>query len=257
MFSKYRAVGNKYKILFPLLLSNKFFRKKGFQPDVKFIILARSRTGSTMLINYLKKIPSAFVESELMRRKFLLPFWGKIPELVFGYHPKKYKIAGFKCFYYHPIDDWDSNRFIYDYLLSHPDIKVIHWQREDLFAVIISRYIAMKTGKWAKTDKEKEIESFTISESAFKYDLETSISQINKVKNLFLGHKNYLEITYEDVVHRNKLPLLFEFLGVDASGIRHNSQSKQKTDDKYSRIINIDELKKIYQNRISEIINNE
>lgn len=187
-----------------------------------------------------------------MGRKLFLPFWERIPDLIYGKSKHAYNLSGFKFFYYHPVDDSDSSRYIYKYIFDHPEIKVIHWLREDLFAVILSRFIALKTGKWARTKNETEITAFAINVKEFEYELEKTLSEIQTVKQLFKDYDNYFELSYEDVTERNKLNDLLEFLEVKDFKLSHNSKSSQGSKNKYKFIENIDELQKIYEERIAQ-----
>ncbi len=213
--------------------------------NTKFIIISRSRTGSTMLINHLRKIPYSYIKGEIMGRKKGILFWKLIPDLLYdNYLP--YKLIGFKYFYYHPIDDYDANNHIYEYLSTHPEIKIIHWLREDLFAVILSRYIAELRNAYAKSKKEKKLKDFKINEMNFKIELEKTLAQINTIRNLYSKHENYREFTYEDIVVRDKLNDIFNYLDVQGDDIVYESKTKQDTEKKYKHITNLDNLRVIY-----------
>lgn len=219
----------------------------------KVIIISRSRTGSNMLIKYLKKIPDSFIQGEIMKVKKWIPFWNKIPKLFYESHLGKFNIVGFKYFYYHPTDDWDSNNKLIEYLFDHTEIKVIHWVREDLFAVLMSWYLAYETGQWVKSKKKVELDKFTINEAHFKYVLEKSIGQIQAIRKTFSTHPNYREFSFEDVVKREKLNDIYKFLGFDNIDIKHTAKTSQKSSKKYDCIVNIDKLLRIYNDRMEQI----
>lgn len=253
MIFRYRGLWSKYKVFIPLLWLH-YIGKRNLsnKPPIKFLIISRSRTGSTMLINYLKRVPNSYVQSELMGRKAFIPFWKRIPDLVFN--KRGDHLLGFKYFYYHPVDDWDSNSFIFQYIFSHPEIKVIHWMREDLFAVVMSRYIAVATGRWAKAKKESKcLKEFTIDEHSFKWDLERTHGFITGVRRMFSSYENYLELTYEDVTEKDGLEKMFKFLGLSNFTVNHTFHTSQKSKDKYGFVRNIDALKKIYDETMNSL----
>lgn len=219
------------------------------QSSSKFIIISRSRTGSTMIINYLKKSPGSFIQREIMGRKKSTILWKKIPELFFNKN-LSYNLVGFKYFYYHPVDDYDSNNHVFQFLAKHREVKIIHWLREDLFAVILSRYIAERTKTYEHTKKSRPLSTFKVDETEFSYELEKTIAQIKSVRSLFSTFENYAEFTYEDITQRGKLQEVFDFLKVDSQGIEHETKTSQRSREKYKFVKNLKSLKEIYLERM-------
>lgn len=243
-----------YLLFAYLSISNlKVMRKIGLAnvPATRFVIISRSRTGSTMLISYLRKIPGSLVLGEILGKKRLIPCWKRVPELFFGNHWKSRRLVGFKYFYYHPIDDWDSSNLVLEFLMQNPDIKIIHWVREDLFATLISRFIAVETDHWRLKNKSTELADFEINIARFKCELEKTLANIALTRNLLASMPNYKEISYEDIVERGKLKELYAFLGYPEIPIHYDTRSSQNSSKKYNKIKNIDVLRQLYLERIT------
>ena len=74
----------------------------------KFVIIARSRTGSNLLRSYLNSHPNIEAHDELFRelkRKSCQEIW----KGLFIKKNKKIKYVGFKIFYYHPLEGSDNS----------------------------------------------------------------------------------------------------------------------------------------------------
>ena len=140
---------SKYFIDFGLQKANNDYQK--------FIILARSRVGSNLLISYLNSHPNIHALGEMFgnnhneaninfRKENPLKF---LNEFCFRSYAKGIKAVGFKIFYYHPVNG--ESRAIWDDLKNMKDLKIIHLKRENILRTHLSRAIAGQTDKWTVT----------------------------------------------------------------------------------------------------------
>ena len=221
-----------------------FIKVFGYKSYNKFIIISRSRTGSTFLIQLLNSHPNIVAQGELflhLNQKSTIEIWNKI----FSYYPHKIKYVGFKLFYYHPVDS--ENKDIWKYILNDKSIKIIHLVRHNMLRTIISRKIANKTSQWHIQDTRDKIKT---TEKKVTINIEECIEEFNKIRkwetetrNYFLNHE-FFEISYEDLEFKKDLVLkdLLNFMNIRFYKTSSNVQ-KQNTEKLEELIINYTELK--------------
>jgi LPS sulfotransferase NodH len=117
----------------------------GYREYIPFIICTRSRTGSNMLVSMLDSHPQVFVRGEIFGR-----MEGEDPQerlrRFFSDYPKWIRAAGFKIFYYHPLDaDGDV---LWQSLSEWPKLRVIHLRRRNVLRTLLSRAIAGQNDVW-------------------------------------------------------------------------------------------------------------
>ena len=117
----------------------------------RFIVLSRSRTGSSLLISYLHSHPNVTAQGEIFARLDGRKA-GVMLSNVFCKQPLYIKASGFKIFYYHPVDD--DTREIWPLLVKAKDLHVIHLKRRNILRTLISRKIAELQDSWNVTDSE-------------------------------------------------------------------------------------------------------
>jgi LPS sulfotransferase NodH len=105
----------------------------------KFIVLSRSRTGSTMLISLLNSHPNICAEGEIFSKLNGRRSQDVLAK-VFSRQPRFIKARGFKIFYYHPQDD-KKNR-VWDDLIDMTGLSVIHLKRRNILRTALSRKLA-------------------------------------------------------------------------------------------------------------------
>ncbi len=117
----------------------KIFRVVGGREFRPFIVLSRSRTGSNLLVTYLNSHPNIYCKGEMFGRlngrnykSVLRVFLSKQPFYV--------RAAGFKLFYYHPMDVEGCP--IFDDLERMKELRVIHLKRRNVLRTITSWKIA-------------------------------------------------------------------------------------------------------------------
>ncbi|MEL6589293.1 MAG: sulfotransferase [Bacteroidota bacterium] len=206
----------------------------------KFVVVTRSRTGSTLLITLLNSHKEIIAYGEKFRR-LGDKSCQDIYEEVFPKKSRKY--IGFKIFFYHPLDSED--RSVWEMLEKDKSIKIIHLRRENQLRVHISRLIAGKTEKWLNSGGEKTSigeRKVEIDMKELYQDFEITNSSIAEAKQRFKDHKS-MDLSYEELVadKEQALKRVLDFLGLDE--MKLESQLKRQNPEKIRDLVtNYDEL---------------
>lgn len=181
----------------------------------KFIILTRSRTGSTLLVKLLNSHPLVETQVEPFRRKFWRSssmIWSR----VFSFKPKHIQQVGFKLMYYHDYDLKKNN--VWHILQNNREVKVIHLQRRNLLRCLVSREIAFQTNVF----HSYQIKNAGTLEKPYIYmkpddviqDLELTIQLKQDALNLLKNHQ-IMKLYYEDFLNNHeKFEEIFKFLNL-------------------------------------------
>ena len=185
-----------YRVLSDRLL----FYGVGHTNFKRYIMLSRSRTGSSMLKTFLDSHPNIHAEWEILNNlkgRNYKDVLGK----AFCKEPYYIKAKGFKIFYYHPFDD-ESNDIWVD-LVTMENLWVIHLKRRNIFHTLISYKIASNQDVWVdtssnrKNSKNKAV-TFTAKE------LEEGFKQTRKWEKcgdeMFKDHP-LVSVYYEDLIN--------------------------------------------------------
>ena len=227
-------------------------REKTF-PDSQFtpfIVLARSRTGSNMLISFLNSHPNIIANGEIFHTindKDCL----NILEKEFAEQSPHVKAKGFKVFYYHPLDDPKSD--LWQHLVNIKNLHIIHLKRRNILRTLISRKIAGNQKIWSV----KKASDFLIPSlgNAIEFnarELEkgfiTTREWEKKGDDLFRNHP-LLNVFYEDLVKEPEelFKKITRFLGVCYIPPSTDLQ-KQNSEKTTELLINFDELKSHFAN---------
>lgn len=223
-------------------------RVGGQKKYTKFIIVTKSRTGSSLLTSYLDSHPEVRCFEEIFRRlgsSTTKQAW----ENIYGKRNKRVKAVGFKIFYYHPLDSDD--RSVWDLIYKNADLKVIHLIRENSLRTIVSREIAVKTNKWNNKGDG------TMDQSKKKIhldpkDLMKQLDEIRVYQNEFrkkMSNKEMKEISYEELVANrdSTMSTLFEFIGVAPNPVS-TFLKKQNKEELKDLIVNYDEVSQTLKN---------
>ena len=209
----------------------------------KFIVLSTARTGSNLLLSLLESHPQIYVRGEILAK-----LEGRDPVRVLSgiwrRQPRSVRAAGFKIFYYHPIDD-KSNR-IWEMLAQMEDLHVVHLKRRNKLRTLVSEKLAHKTHNWKGTNVGAQIEgngkSVTIS-----IDLLTKeIEQIEKWElngdNIFAA-SHMITVWYEDLVRdpETEIRKITDFLHVQPH-VPKTFLKKQNPEPLRTLLTNYDEL---------------
>lgn len=165
----------------------------------KFIILARSRTGSNLLISYLNNHPAIIAETEIFR-----DLQGEKPEQIlpklFRSYPSRIKAVGFKIFYYHPLHT--DGTALWKELVGMEDLHIIHLKRRNILRTLISRKIAKQKDKWASFDTESStleaIKSVRFEVSELEEGFQQTRQWEEEGDRIFQNHP-LLTLYYEDL----------------------------------------------------------
>ena len=183
-------------VKFSKITKNKLFGHKKYK---KFVVISRSRTGSTLLMALLNKHTNIICEGELFKNldnKSCAEIW----HTLYNSKNKKIKQVGFKLFYYHPFDE---DKSVWDFIKKDTDISIIHLTRKNLLKSYVSQKIGEKTKQW--TENVNRPHNFDVSSKQivldFKECLETfeTISTFETNARQTFNDREIIEVTYEDL----------------------------------------------------------
>lgn len=210
----------------------------------KFIILARSRTGSNMLVSFLNSHQNIYASGEIFRRLNGQNYQDILAK-AFAKQPDYVKARGFKIFYYHPTDE-ESNS-LWQELIDMNNLLVIHLKRKNILRTLVSKKIAVVQDHWAdKSAKKHHLNSkksvtFTVEElqEGFRETREWEKNGDKKFRNHPL-----LTVYYEDLVTgpEKTFRKITEFLGVPYAK-PETDLNRQNPETFRTLVKNYDELK--------------
>ncbi len=229
--------------LFKRSVKAAYFRLNGNQEYQKFVVITRSRSGSTLLMSLLKSHPQVQMygeEYQYLHGGSSSSLWNQI----FGYYPSHIRAVGFKIFYYHPLDN--NKRDVWQLIQQNPDIKVIHLIREDMLEVHVSRQVAGLSGQWNSQQKKKTVDQIELDFEVCLEDFERTSRWIAETNESF-GDKMYA-VRYEALVQDTPgtMRRLFKYLGIPAIEV---STNLRKQNQKHIRnlISNFEEVKQKFK----------
>jgi len=224
-------------------LVNRVLAVCGHKDFRKFIVLSRSRTGSNLLLSYLNSHPGVFAKGEIFQQLRGRDH-KKIMASVFNRQPRHIQAAGFKIFYYHPLDD--KNSPVWRELLAVPELHVIHLRRRNILKTLVSRKIAEIEGSWktasAKAAAKKPNAVFIGSEELRQGFFETREWEM-KAERMFAG-RPMLHLDYEYLIAdpHGAFKQIADFLGLAYRPPR-TRMKKQNPLAVNALLANYDELK--------------
>jgi LPS sulfotransferase NodH len=137
-----------------------------------FIIVSSARSGSNLLVGYLRQVSQAACLGEILRSDFVgKPGWDRLVqrldlpaeaaslhdrdltgfwELVLARGLRRRRWLGAKAFYYHRRDDPVWERF------GEADHRIIHLWRDATFDQYVSRLLAVTSGEWKSPSAERD-----------------------------------------------------------------------------------------------------
>ena len=215
-----------------------------------FIVLTRSRTGSTLLISYLDSHSRIKAENEIFHR-IRDNSYESILNQTFSKQPPSISAKGFKIFYYHPMDDKSGK--LWDYLLSIENLHVIHLKRNNILRTIISRKIAGTQNVWSV--REDTSKSHTFPKKTIELSVDEVENEIRYTRRLedwgderFKNHP-LISIYYEDLVARPEETFrkILQFLGIAYEKPR-TDLIRQNPEAASELVVNYPELKAHFLN---------
>lgn len=193
---------------------NSLFGNRDYQ---KFVIISDSRTGSTLLMDYLNSHPQILALGEEFRDlngKSCREIWSKT-----FCNRRGLKCVGFKLFYHHPRNRIDQN--VWKFIEEDKNVVIIHLTRKNILRSYISKQIGLKTKKW--TEHIQSTESFKIEEKKITIDIEGCIQNLEDIEQMikktnekFRSHK-VIPIEYEQMVgnREKELNKIFEIMKLE------------------------------------------
>lgn len=183
----------------------------------KFVVLARPRTGSNLLVSLLQSHPNLRLFYELFNKSLSnKTFWDFInydiddvyqykeeepvsflKKLVYREMPKSVSGVGFKLFYTHARSSNENQ--VWDYLKESKDLNIIHLKRKNLLKTHLSEQIALKTQIWVGKKNPSQI-------YPIKLDYSNTLEFFNSIKKQeeknhdFFSDHNVFEVYYEDIL---------------------------------------------------------
>jgi LPS sulfotransferase NodH len=215
------------------------------------IVLARSRTGSNLLVSLLNSHPLIRIRGEKCARLHGQDIY-EVLKTAFSARSPKVCLAGFKLFYYHP-NDQDSD-LLWQTLVALPNLKVIHLRRENILRTLLSRKIASVQDVWKNSGETADAEGVKprLTVHLSQGELEKGFTQTRGWEQwgeqLFREHAMHA-VTYEELVEDRDetMERLFEFLGVEGWSTE-TVLEKQNTQRLSELIENYDDLCHAFQN---------
>lgn len=192
-------------------LEGALFGSKDYTP---FVVLSRSRTGSTYLLDLIGSNSQVVIRGELFRRRGLVPH-SVLFKAIFGKYPSSVSAVGFKIFYYHPNGSDDET--IWELLSALPEIRVVHLVRRNVLRSVVSRHIASARKSWAMTKSAVQEQRPIFIEPATILDELRVMSALAAKRLALFDSAQVLELTYEDLVSQTQRAIkdVGGFLGVN------------------------------------------
>ncbi len=180
------------------------------------ILLSRSRSGSTLLLDMLNQHPRVDLHGEALGRVHSRSARSLVDQ-VFGRYVPTVRVAGFKVFYDHPLDD-DTGQ-LWDRLAEMDDLHVLHLRRENLLRCELSLKRAEITGVWGL---RQDGSAGPVDPGPVHLDpdqLRDAFEQTRNDQTHALGRladKALLEITYEELTQESPATFrrITDFLGL-------------------------------------------
>ena len=165
-----------------------------------FVIVSQARSGSNLLVSLLGSHPHVEASGELLKRLHGADVATRVAE-IYGPKPRRIRAAGFKCFYYHPLDDRAAP--MWERLLEVPDLHLVHLQRRNVLRTVTSRKLASLTGAWLARGAEARAGVATKPTITFTpEELRTAFEQCDRWVaecELRTGDRPLHEVAYEDL----------------------------------------------------------
>jgi len=209
----------------------------------RFIILARSRTGSNLLISYLNHHTHIIAQTELFQNASRDSFESVLND-IFKSYPIPIKAVGFKIFYYHPING--DGTALWEKLVAMKDLHVIHLKRRNILRTMISRKIAAQKDSWtafeAKDQAGQATKRVTFTPAELTEGFEQTRSWEEEGERMFKEHP-LLTLYYEDLAESPEkiFQNITEFLGLDYQTPKtfFQKQNPEKTSDLLGNYIDL------------------
>ena len=226
---------------------------------VRFVCIGYARTGSTLLMRSLNnhsrvmgfgeivknidRYPQHYHEFETSQALFERDPARFLQTMVFRKYPPQIDAVGFKIFYHHAPRDTAWGRGVWDYLLSQPELRVLHLKRRNKLKTLLSEKQAGETEEWIRYSDDKEPAAVHIAPAEAQSFFERLTAWEAEYDALFAGHP-HCEVVYEQLTRDlpGGLRQIQTFLGVPHEDV-HPGTEKRPRRSLSSQIDNYDALK--------------
>lgn len=221
-----------------LFLRRWVWKKREYQP---FIILGAGRTGTNLLIQYLRSHPGVVCYNEVLHLH--KPIYGYphldhflkesgdrlrkqsaarfLEQCIFGPRSRKVKAAGFKYIYWHGEGEgWQKNNNAA--VLGIAGLKVLHLRRRNKLDQFVSEKVARQQKSWSSEQAAGANNTrISIAPEEFKAFVPRITALEEKYEALF-GHMPMHSLYYEDLVQkpREEMDAVFVFLGLEKRAVQ-------------------------------------
>lgn len=240
---------------------------------IRFIILANGRSGTTLVANGLADHPQVLVYGELFhrdpvrraddasRRTIGAGVWRRLPQGVaacgetedgaayvarlFAQAPGAYRAIGFKLGKGHAREG--ASNSVWPYLASLRSLRVVHIQRANWLATLISRERAVRTRVW-HTPTPPRSQPFRLDPELCRRHFERLETNAALAAPL-LEQRPVLEVDYDDLSadFSSCMQRIWTFLEADPLHVP-SRMSKIAKLEPHEEIVNYDELRKLFRN---------
>ena len=231
-----------------------------------FVVLGLHRTGSNLLISALdahrQVVVSGelFMEHERSRRMYGTTAQGEfyrdgtdgatfLDQHVFGAgYPPGTEAVGFKLFFNHATTDPAAT--VWQRLAQDPSVRVIRVQRKNLLDVYLSNEIALRTGEWWCSPKQKPtlVPPFPLSASMLERFFEYASSRERWADEAFRIHASIVVQYERDLMcsYDTCMVRVQSFLNLTPQGTPPRIR-KQAVRSALEQISNYQELQRIFE----------
>ena len=194
-----------------------------------FVIVSSARSGSNLLVSYLRQVHEAACFGEIFRGEFPdKPGWDKLAkrldlpasarelhrsdptafwELVLAQGLRRRRWLGAKIFYYHREDNALWSRF------EAADHRVLHLWRDSTFDQYVSRLLAVETGEWKAGDGSAEPRVAFDRDDYLRYR-DGIRDGLERTRERFGRSERFVDIEYRQLTdHRFVEDLLLDLFG--------------------------------------------
>jgi hypothetical protein len=211
-----------------------------------FVVVSSARSGSNLLVSYLRQVAGAACFGEIFRGEFPhKPGWDKLArrlelpasarelhradltaywELVLSQALRQRRWAGAKIFYYHREENALWSRF------EAADHRVLHLWRDSTFDQYVSRLLAVDSGEWKAGDGSAESRVTFDRDDYLRYRESTRLG-LERARERFGGSERFVDIEYRQLSDRRfvedlLLRLFGEPIAVEETLRRQRGQDK-------------------------------
>jgi len=192
-----------------------------------FVIVSSARSGTNLLVSYLRQVAQAACFGEIFRGEFpARPGWEQLAsrldlpasardlhrhdlrafwELVLEQGLRRRRWLGAKIFYYHREADAVWDRF------TAADHRVLHLVRDATFDQYVSRLLAVESGEWKAADGAADPRVHFEQEDYLRYR-EGIRAGVERTRARYGGSERYVEIEYRQLSDHAFVEALLERL---------------------------------------------